>query len=53
MPGARGEYVNFPGFDEDPVRVAYGENYDRLAGVKAKHDPENLFRLNRNVEPAG
>jgi len=31
---------------------AYGSNYDRLAQVKRKYDPKNLFRLNQNVVPA-
>jgi FAD/FMN-containing dehydrogenase len=51
-----GIYLNFPGFleeGEDLVREGYGENYDRLGEVKAKYDPENLFRLNANVEPGG
>ena len=32
-------------------QAAYGENYDRLVAVKNAWDPENLFRLNHNVEP--
>ena len=47
-------YVNFLG-DEGPerVRAAYpGETYDRLAAVKAEYDPDNLFCLNQNVQPA-
>jgi FAD/FMN-containing dehydrogenase len=48
-----GAYVNFLTADEtDRVRAAYGLNYDRLARVKAKYDPENLFRTNWNVKPA-
>jgi len=48
-----GAYVNFLTADEvDRVRAAYGPNYDRLAQVKKKYDPENLFRTNWNVKPA-
>lgn len=48
-----GAYVNFLTADEtDRVRAAYGPNYDRLARVKAKYDPDNLFRTNCNVKPA-
>jgi FAD/FMN-containing dehydrogenase len=49
-----GVYVNFMPDDEaQRVRVgAYGPNYDRLAKIKAKYDPTNLFRMNQNVAPA-
>ncbi|HET6381710.1 MAG TPA: FAD-binding oxidoreductase [candidate division Zixibacteria bacterium] len=53
--GAPGAYVNFVG-DEGPERVrdAYpGTTYDRLARIKARYDPDNLFRHNVNVPPAG
>jgi hypothetical protein len=50
--GMGGVYVNNLG-DEGPDRVkaAYGENYDRLVKLKRKYDPDNLFRLNQNVNP--
>jgi FAD/FMN-containing dehydrogenase len=48
-----GVYVNFLTADEgDRLRSAYGPNYDRLAQVKRKYDPDNLFRVNQNIEPA-
>jgi FAD/FMN-containing dehydrogenase len=46
-------YVNFLTQDEqDRVRAAYGPNYDRLALLKKKYDPTNLFRMNQNISPA-
>lgn len=48
---AVGQYGNFPGFNEDPARVLFGDNYDRLVEVKTEYDPENLFRRNQNVAP--
>jgi FAD/FMN-containing dehydrogenase len=51
--GEDGAYVNFLG-DEgaDRVRAAYpGSTWERLAGVKRRYDPENVFRMNQNVLP--
>ena len=43
-------YVNSLGADEpERVRTAYGSNYDRLAAIKARYDPDNFFRANQNV----
>lgn len=49
-----GAYVNFMMGEEDAGRIAatYGRNHDRLAGIKAKYDPHNLFRINQNITPA-
>ena len=37
---------------QDRVRAAYRGNYDRLAEVKRRYDPENLFHVNQNIPPA-
>jgi FAD/FMN-containing dehydrogenase len=49
-----GAYVNFLSSEgEEGVRAAYpGATWDRLAAIKARYDPTNLFRLNQNVPPA-
>lgn len=49
-----GAYVNFLGDEgEGRVREAYpGSTWDRLAAVKRRYDPTNLFRLNQNIPPA-
>ena len=50
-----GVYLNFPGLGEEKealARAGYGENYDRLAQLKTKYDPDNLFRKNINIPPA-
>jgi FAD/FMN-containing dehydrogenase len=50
---AGGAYVNFM-MDEGQERVqaTYREHYERLAAVKARFDPRNLFRVNQNIKPA-
>jgi FAD/FMN-containing dehydrogenase len=51
--GESGVYVGFLGDEgEERVRAAYpGTTWERLTAVKARYDPENLFRLNQNIPP--
>jgi hypothetical protein len=51
--GDAGAYVNFLGEEgEARIRDAYpGPTWDRLAAIKARYDPGNLFRLNQNIPP--
>lgn len=51
---APGRYVNYLEADEagDPAADAYGPNYARLRQLKAKYDPDNMFRMNLNIKPA-
>ena len=53
-PYAKGAYVNLSDeLDESALRTTYGAaKYARLQSIKAKYDPENLFRLNQNIKPA-
>jgi hypothetical protein len=48
-----GGYINFMMEDETEGRLeaTFGENYARLAAIKAKYDPTNLFRVNQNIPP--
>ena len=48
-----GTYINFLTEEEGDERIhaAYGKNYERLVGVKTQWDPENLFRMNKNIAP--
>ena len=47
-----GVYVNFLTQDEsERIAAAYGPNYDRLVQLKNRYDPQNLFRLNQNIQP--
>jgi FAD/FMN-containing dehydrogenase len=50
----KGAYPNFMMADEGTERIAatYGDNYQRLAQLKRKFDPTNLFKVNQNIEPA-
>jgi FAD/FMN-containing dehydrogenase len=51
---AGGAYVNMMMEEgQDRVEAAYGDNYARLAEIKAKYDPDNLFHVNQNIKPAG
>ncbi|WP_028580911.1 BBE domain-containing protein [Desulfogranum japonicum] len=52
-PFAKGVYVNFLSDEgEDRVKDAYTEAvWKRLVQVKDEYDPENIFRLNQNIQP--
>ena len=49
-----GTYINFLTEDESSERIeaALGKGLVRLAEVKAKWDPQNVFRTNRNIKPS-
>jgi Berberine and berberine like len=53
-PLTRGNYVNIANTDDRDSRIhaAYGDNYARLATVKKRYDPTNLFHMNANIKPA-
>jgi len=48
-----GRWLNYLADDqgEDAIHGAYGPNYDRLAELKRRYDPENVFRANHNIAP--
>jgi FAD/FMN-containing dehydrogenase len=47
-----GGYVNFmDGDDTKRVKANYGANYNRLASIKRKYDPDNVFKVNQNITP--
>jgi hypothetical protein len=52
--GDGGAYVGFLGEEgEGRIRDAYpGSTWERLAAIKGRYDPTNLFRLNQNIPPA-
>ena len=53
-PHTVGTYLNFPGLLEEgeaQLRAGFGDNYERLVEVKARWDPDNVFRLNHNIPP--
>jgi hypothetical protein len=54
--GPGGLYLNFAGLGEEKealVRAGYGANYEQLVALKARYDPDNLFRVNHNIKPSG
>ena len=48
------KWLNYLADDEgiDAIQAAYGPNYARLAEVKRRYDPDNIFRQNHNIAPA-
>jgi FAD/FMN-containing dehydrogenase len=50
-----GTYINFLTEEEagERIQAAYGTNFERIARVKAAWDPQNMFRMNKNVQPVG
>ena len=50
---AGGAYINFMMEEgQDRVQATYRDNYQRLASIKKKYDPNNFFRVNQNIRPA-
>jgi hypothetical protein len=49
---AGGAYINFMMDEgEERIKATYGNNFDKLAAIKARYDPTNLFRVNQNIKP--
>jgi FAD/FMN-containing dehydrogenase len=47
-----GGYINFMAEDDQArIRVNYKGNYDRLVEIKREYDPDNIFRVNQNIQP--
>jgi FAD/FMN-containing dehydrogenase len=55
QPFTKGFYVNQVGTEAEEgaegIKAAYGANYQRLAALKHKYDPTNLFSHNQNIRP--
>jgi hypothetical protein len=50
---AGGAYVNFlMNEGQDRIKASYRGNYTRLTQVKERYDPENVFHINQNIQPA-
>ena len=47
-------YINFQTADEggEQIRATYGANFERVAAAKQQYDPDNVFRMNRNISRA-
>ena len=54
-PYATGRYLRngLDNDDDDRIRAALGQNYDRLVEVKTRYDPTNFFSVNYNIRPSG
>ena len=54
-PFSLGEYINQVGTEaeagEEAIQAAFGDNFQRLAALKQKYDPTNLFSHNQNIRP--
>jgi FAD/FMN-containing dehydrogenase len=50
-----GTYINFLTEEEvgERLKAAFGTNYQRLVEIKTRWDPKNMFRINKNIPPAG
>ncbi|WP_121741768.1 FAD-binding oxidoreductase [Natronorubrum halophilum] len=46
LPVASGRYGNFPGLNEDPEKLRFGDNYERVIELQTTYDPEHLFSAN-------
>jgi FAD/FMN-containing dehydrogenase len=55
LPFSQGAYINQVGTEaeegEEAIQAAFGENFQRLAALKRKYDPANLFSHNQNIRP--